>query len=139
MRELRIGPKPPTKAAKRAKKAKLGTARARGVRRAKKGKRSCEICDWRPPFLARGRRSSGLHGHHIVSVADGGDCSETNVIVLCPNHHAIAHLIGDVVYTEAVAGGPTPRQRLVRWLRLADSHPDHCAEELKAHVRLNVF
>lgn len=32
-----------------------------------------------------------VHVHHIVHKAKGGDDEITNLIVLCPNHHAMAH------------------------------------------------
>lgn len=32
-----------------------------------------------------------LHGHHIVPVRLGGEHDLSNIITLCPNHHALAH------------------------------------------------
>lgn len=31
-----------------------------------------------------------VHNHHIIARANGGDNSEENCILLCPNHHALA-------------------------------------------------
>lgn len=110
------------------------TARAKGVRRAKRriGDSGCEICCWRPPIV--GFRGAGLHGHHVIPVAAGGDPGEANVVVLCPNHHTIAHVIGEVVYAGLPADS-APRDSLIRWLRLADSAPVECAKLLRAAGR----
>lgn len=32
-----------------------------------------------------------LHTHHILPISKGGDCSEGNLVTLCPNCHAAAH------------------------------------------------
>jgi hypothetical protein len=45
----------------------------------------CSICSWKPWV------SDLLHWHHIVPVARGGSDGAENLILLCPNHHAIAH------------------------------------------------
>jgi 5-methylcytosine-specific restriction endonuclease McrA len=36
-----------------------------------------------------------LHAHHVIPLAFGGDDAEANLVLLCPNHHAIAHALGD--------------------------------------------
>jgi 5-methylcytosine-specific restriction endonuclease McrA len=48
----------------------------------------CEFCGWTPaePRL--------LHCHHIVPLACGGSDRRSNLVVLCPNHHALAHAAG---------------------------------------------
>lgn len=61
----------------------------------------CEVCRWRPPRSLRevpgGMIRRLLHAHHIVPVSCGGADSLENLILLCPNHHAVAHHIGRMV------------------------------------------
>ena len=54
---------------------------------------SCEVCGWRMPITHPeiSPRSSPIHVHHIIRVADGGTGAPENLIALCPNHHAMAH------------------------------------------------
>jgi hypothetical protein len=52
---------------------------------------SCEICN----FSFRAQYSSRLHKHHIRPTAHGGDDIESNLILLCPNCHSIAHILLD--------------------------------------------
>jgi len=40
---------------------------------------------------ARCRHSENLHIHHTIPRADGGDNRISQLILLCPNHHAKAH------------------------------------------------
>jgi hypothetical protein len=43
--------------------------------------RSCRICGF----------SMAVHAHHIEHRANGGSNHVSNMITLCPNHHALAH------------------------------------------------
>jgi HNH endonuclease len=52
---------------------------------------SCEICN----FSFRAQDSSRLHKHHIRPIAHGGDDIASNLILLCPNCHCIAHILLD--------------------------------------------
>ncbi len=36
-------------------------------------------------------RKRHLHGHHIEAWADGGKTSKSNLMLLCPSHHALVH------------------------------------------------
>lgn len=49
----------------------------------------CAVCGWTPP--AGFPRL--VEAHHIVPVSAGGDNRPTNLILLCPNHHRIAHVL----------------------------------------------
>lgn len=51
---------------------------------------ACEVCGWRarPPL-----RLSAINAHHVTPRAEGGDDSDANRVVLCPNHHAVAHAL----------------------------------------------
>lgn len=103
--------------------------RSRGIRRAKKAlgpNAACEVCGWKLPLFAGSLLRSdvrGLHGHHVVPVSEGGDKDESNIIVLCPNHHTMAHAFGDLPYRKW-AGEPVynAHKRLLRWLMLADKN-----------------
>ena len=47
----------------------------------------CECCGWTAP-----EGDSGLlHCHHVVPVVCGGTNDPSNLALLCPTHHAIAH------------------------------------------------
>lgn len=56
----------------------------------------CEACTWVPPeaLLYRPGSDGLLHAHHIVPVACGGPDHPSNLLLLCPNCHAIAHRLG---------------------------------------------
>jgi hypothetical protein len=93
--------------------------------RAAAGDDCCEVCRWRPPRALRdvagGRIDRLLHAHHIVPVAcggAGGAGGAENLILLCPNHHAIAHHIGTIGRLEEGAAwrpwaGPRTREDLI--------------------------
>lgn len=79
--------------------------RARGVHRAKRslkkihGHLSCAVCKWRMPTLKEVyRHGDGVQGHHVVPVSAGGSSDSRNILMLCPNHHAVAHALGKVAY-----------------------------------------
>ncbi len=44
-------------------------------------KKECEICGF----------SDTIRIHHIIPLKQGGDHCEENVVILCPNHHALIH------------------------------------------------
>jgi len=47
----------------------------------------CAVCGWTaPPEL-----STLIEVHHIVPVSKGGSNKRSNLILLCPNHHRVAH------------------------------------------------
>jgi 5-methylcytosine-specific restriction endonuclease McrA len=43
----------------------------------------CEVCGWHIK----------VHVHHVVPVWQGGGNEPDNLVVLCPNHHAMAHAL----------------------------------------------
>ena len=52
---------------------------------------ACEVCGW-GSWEVRGLPTTmGVEMHHILPVFLGGDNSPDNAILLCPNHHALAH------------------------------------------------
>lgn len=56
----------------------------------------CAVCGWSiptwRPFYAKHEPAGGCHVHHIVSVCDGGTEDASNLILLCPNCHKMAHV-----------------------------------------------
>ena len=51
----------------------------------------CESCNKPAPFKRRTDGSPYLEVHHVVALADGGEDSIKNAIVLCPNCHREKH------------------------------------------------
>lgn len=110
-------------------------ARARGVRQAKakerraNGRLACAACGWTMP-ASLNAKGVGVHGHHAIPVAKGGDAGLRNVVLLCPNHHAIAHALGDLPYRYAdgllLAG--RAKMRLLRMLRQIDRDAEALAK-----------
>ena len=49
----------------------------------------CEICRYAVPDI--------LEAHHIKPLGKGGDTDITNMILLCPNCHALSHLCSRVI------------------------------------------
>lgn len=50
----------------------------------------CQICRWHP------KQNYGYalcHGHHLHWISRGGDDQLTNLVLVCPNHHAAIHRI----------------------------------------------
>lgn len=61
------------------------------VRGAKDHQAICTACLWRPPALIG---VTILHAHHIVPLSAGGTDSPSNLVLLCPTCHALAHRTG---------------------------------------------
>lgn len=77
---------------------------------------TCEACGWVPPIVA----TSLLHGHHALPVECGGLNHDGNLVLLCPNDHALAHHIVTVrreAFTMPSAEGPATRDTLLAALR----------------------
>ena len=59
---------------------------ATGMRETYAGR--CQVCEYDP----RNRYAQEIcHVHHVVWLSRGGDNDRSNLVVLCPNHHAIVH------------------------------------------------
>ena len=71
----------------------------------------CEHCGWYPP------EPRLLHVHHIVQVACGGKNASSNLIVLCPNCHALAHYVSRRSRFNGTPYGPTTKDELLIALR----------------------
>lgn len=61
----------------------------------------CHGCWFCPPV---GYETTLLHKHHIVPRANGGQDEKSNLIHLCPNCHALAHIL---IREERLFGVPT--------------------------------
>lgn len=59
-------------------------------RLARSGHVRCESCGWAPPPPATWRC---LNVHHVVARSKGGTDDPANLVVLCPNCHAVAHAL----------------------------------------------
>lgn len=73
----------------------------------------CTHCAWRPP------KPSMLHGHHITPRACGGSDDPENIIVLCPNCHALAHYVTAMSRLQRRYTGPSTARELRRWMDAA--------------------
>lgn len=79
----------------------------------------CEACGWKPPEPLTAR---ALHVHHVIQVRDGGDDAETNLLLLCPNHHALAHA------ARRILSGLTTREAVIAALRRIDPAAERSTE-----------
>jgi hypothetical protein len=82
------------------------------VGREKRKASGCEVCGW---SVAR----RALHVHHVVPLACGGEDGPENLVVLCPNHHALAHVLGKRSRSGEWRGA-RKRRELVGQLRRVD-------------------
>lgn len=53
----------------------------------KQQRSNCAVCGWE----IEGLESGGCHIHHIKPICEGGKDDIENVVMLCPNCHALAH------------------------------------------------
>jgi hypothetical protein len=81
--------------------------------KAKHGKRLCEHCAWYPPAPEM------LHAHHVVPIMAGGPDTIENLLVLCPNCHAVAHYVTARSNLTRSYTGPTTALDLRRWMTVA--------------------
>lgn len=81
--------------------------------------RGCESCGW---LLGSGDWRS-LHAHHVVPLSCGGTDQRGNLMVLCPNHHAVAHRAGRMKRGVGWTG-PRTREELFRVFARVDSVVD---------------
>jgi hypothetical protein len=96
-------------------------------RAAAAGAYACAVCGWRvPQALDRNGKGRGLAVHHVIPVMAGGSDDESNLVILCPNHHAMAHCF------PVVCGrydGPQSPGRLVDELRSIERDGDAWVRE----------
>lgn len=96
----------------------------------KRGISRCEHCNWTPP------EPSMLHAHHVIPLACGGPDTKKNIIVLCPNCHAVAHWVTKRPVSGQRYSGPTTRAALQAWMRHdLDTARQRYRDELMAGVR----
>ena len=98
---------------------------------AKTGKDFCDHCRWTPPT------ASILHAHHIIPIACGGPDTIVNLIVLCPNCHAIAHYVTARSSLTRTYTGPRTADQLREWM-WAVKTPARLRALQKAHLLRNV-
>ncbi len=86
---------------------------------------ACESCGW---SLPEGLGASAVTAHHAIPLAAGGGDVEDNLVLLCPNHHAIAHRLWPLVGKKSAArkgyDGPRSPAEVVEELRLFDADPE---------------
>jgi hypothetical protein len=104
------------------KKAKVGLLLARGER--------CEACGWAPPAVRtpNGRRDSMMELHHVLPSSYGGSRDPENLVLLCPNHHAVAHAAWPLQQDRPDRPrlpwrGPADRAAILSELREIDADP----------------
>jgi transcription initiation factor IIE alpha subunit len=81
--------------------------------RRKHWKSGCEVCGW------RSETDRSMNVHHIIPASCGGGDADENLILLCPNHHSLAHTVGR--RSRKSYFGPTDRAALILALREVDS------------------
>lgn len=71
---------------------------------------------------------------------DGGDESDENLILLCPNHHALAHALSAIWRLPSKRGKPkeylveVTKPRLIQVLNLMQQYPDDWADRYDARL-----
>lgn len=70
----------------------------------------CEACGWSVPEKIGSR---AMHLHHVREVAYGGTNLRSNLVVICPNCHVIAHALADRLGSNA----PSNRDELLTALK----------------------
>jgi hypothetical protein len=93
----------------------------------------CEVCGWHPPSWRNRTGSSLLQMHHITPVCRDGSHEHDNIALLCPNHHALAHLVWPN-YRRARWCGPESRDEFMRILRRVDADPETWPEEVAGRM-----
>lgn len=68
-----------------------------------------------------------LNTHHIKPVSCGGSIEDpNNLVVLCPNHHAIAHRVGKRQKNKYF--GPKTKDKLISEIKLYEESPEKYSE-----------
>jgi hypothetical protein len=76
----------------RAEQTRAEAARAKSSLIADKTRLDCEACAF---SYAMPDATRVMQCHHVIPVADGGSNDATNLVILCANCHAIAHILRD--------------------------------------------
>lgn len=86
----------------------------------------CVVCGWRvqAPFDA----PDAVNAHHVLPTKDGGSDSPANMLLLCPNHHAIAHALYS--FRRGNGGSPHTRDELVAILKALHDDPGYLARDI---------
>ena len=106
-----------------------GTAHYRRVKlKAGEGDR-CEACGWKAPQLLHRL----LCVHHIVPVCRGGSHDRENLVLLCPNHHAIAHAL--FPRSKGRYDGPRTRADLLKAIRDPKCHKEGQLDFIRTLLR----
>lgn len=93
------------------------------------GQTKCEICGWSAPDYLQnmsGRSNFTVNLHHVLPTASGGAEEPENLILLCPNHHAIADLLSGRFNKgrgSKINSFITDKAELIEMLHLIDSDP----------------
>lgn len=99
--------------------------------KAKHGKKFCEHCRWSPPS------ASILHAHHVIPISCGGADSVENIMVLCPNCHAVAHYVSRRSNLTRTYTGPATPEQLREWMSAA-KYPNKLRELQRAYTLSHV-
>lgn len=86
----------------------------------------CAICGWSIPQWIPGYKHHELAGgcemHHVIPVCEGGTEETTNLILLCPNCHKMAHvgiLIPEQLFEHVLTDDDVTRLKEERRLQAA--------------------
>lgn len=96
--------------------------------KAKRNKRLCEHCRWRTPY-----GSELLHAHHVIPLSCGGPDTIDNLIILCPNCHAIAHFVAPRTNSTRQYSGPQTAAELRQWMSAARK-PNELSKLRRVHM-----
>lgn len=84
----------------------------------------CAVCGWN----GHGKYNL-VRVHHVIPVSAGGESVESNTLLLCPNHHAIAHMLFGVV--DKKYNGPNTPKKLKEALMRYESDWDEAELKVK--------
>ena len=76
----------------------------------------CEICGW-----TIYNNQTSVNVHHVVPAKYGGENTEENSLMLCPNHHAIAHYVTKMIYPKERIKNLT-KETLIHKIRVQDEY-----------------
>lgn len=99
----------------------------------------CAVCDWFIPEALGATETRGVHRHHIVPLSCGGPDEPSNLIELCPSHHALVHILW--TRTGGRYAGPKTHAALIEAVRFAEADPEEFARRrrLEASFSLDLW